>query len=563
VKKRLGIIALSALALSACAVKVDPIPTEEHIRRSLADRPNLFQEQEAIVGPITLEEALARALTYNLDQRLALFEQALQMRQLDLANFDMLPRLTANAGYRVRDREEVKTSKDYFTGIRSVNPTVGEDEQIRTADLSLQWSVLDFGVSYYQALQQADRAMIARERRRRTINNIFQEVRVAYWQAATAQRVRADLKPALTDALFALETLRDLERRRAQPPGANLRQQRQILELIRQLEGLEVELLTATARLAQLMGLPSTANFDVQVIEAASMRVTDVPYDIDTMERIALVARPEVREEAYNARIALYEARRGVLKLLPNFNFLASAQHNDNSYLHTTNWNEASIRVSWNLFSLLSAPYQLKVGEVQQTVATLRRQAVSMAVVTQINLAVRNYARATSVFQRASEIADVEKRLADLGQSQQQAQAVADLDRIRGRAELIVAELERDRAFAALQNALASVFVSLGADLLPEEVETRDLASLTEAIRRADRDLVAGRIKLAGMDIDRIEEAVRTEARVPPELATPAEPLPARIEPAAAAPAEPASPPDRIGSVISGLWRLFGGTPSP
>jgi len=563
VKKRLGIIALSALALSACAVKVDPIPTEEHIRRSLADRPNLFQEQEAIVGPITLEEALARALTYNLDQRLALFEQALQMRQLDLANFDMLPRLTANAGYRVRDREEVKTSKDYFTGIRSVNPTVGEDEQIRTADLSLQWSVLDFGVSYYQALQQADRAMIARERRRRTINNIFQEVRVAYWQAATAQRVRADLKPALTDALFALETLRDLERRRAQPPGANLRQQRQILELIRQLEGLEVELLTATARLAQLMGLPSTANFDVQVIEAASMRVTDVPYDIDTMERIALVARPEVREEAYNARIALYEARRGVLKLLPNFNFLASAQHNDNSYLHTTNWNEASIRVSWNLFSLLSAPYQLKVGEVQQTVATLRRQAVSMAVVTQINLAVRNYARATSVFQRASEIADVEKRLADLGQSQQQAQAVADLDRLRGRAELIVAELERDRAFAALQNALASVFVSLGADLLPEEVETRDLASLTEAIRRADRDLVAGRIKLAGMDIDRIEEAVRTEARVPPELATPAEPLPARIEPAAAAPAEPASPPDRIGSVISGLWRLFGGTPSP
>ncbi|MFN7190872.1 MAG: hypothetical protein ACK5U4_05475, partial [Rhodospirillales bacterium] len=67
----------------------------------------------------------------------------------------------------------------------------------------------------------------------------------------------------------------------------------------------------------------------------------------------------------------------------------------------------------------------------------------------------------------------------------------------------------------------------------------------------------------AGMDIDRIEEAVRTEARVPPELATPAEPLPARIEPAAAAPAEPASPPDRIGSVISGLWRLCGGTPSP
>lgn len=515
--RRLALLAGTAVLLAGCAVEVTPITTEEHIQRSLADRPLLFSEQEPITGAISLDEALARALKYNLDQRLSMFEQALQLNQLDLANYDMLPKLTANAGYKVRDREEVKWSKDYWTGVRTVNPTVGEDEQLGTADLTLQWSLLDFGVSYYQARQQADRAMIASERRRRTINNIFQEVRVAYWQAAAAQRVRSDLKPALTDALFALETLRDLDRRRAQPPGANLRQQRQILDLIRQLEGLEVELLTATARLGQLMGLPATTNFEVEVIAPSAMRVPDVPFDIETMERISLVTRPEVREEAYNTRIAAYEAKRGLLRLLPNFNFLAQAQHNDNSYLHTQNWNEASARVTWNLFALLQAPTQIKVGKAQQEVAALRRQAVSMAVVTQVNLAVRNFARSAGVFQRATEIADVERRLSELGAQQAQAQAVADLDRIRGRAESIVAELERDRAYAALQNALAAVFVSLGADLLPEEVDAPDLATLTGAIRRANRDLFAGRIHLAGMDIKQVEETLRLEAAVPRE----------------------------------------------
>ncbi len=515
--RRFALLCGTAIFLAGCSVDVTPITTEEHIQRSLADRPHLFSEQEPITAAISLEEALARALKYNLDQRLSMFEQALQLRQLDLANYEMLPKLTANAGYKLRDREEVKWSKDYWTGVRTVNPTVGEDEQIGTADLTLQWSLLDFGVSYYQALQQADRAMIASERRRRTINNIFQEVRVAYWQAAAAQRVRGDLKPALTDALFALETLRDLDRRRAQPPGANLRQQRQILDLIRQLEGLEVELLTATARLGQLMGLPATTNFEVEVIAPSAMRIPDVPFDIETMERISLVTRPEVREEAYNTRIAAYEAKRGLLRLLPNFNFLAQAQHNDNSYVHTQNWNEASARVTWNLFSILQAPTQIKVGKVQQEVAALRRQAVSMAVVTQVNLAVRNFARSAGVFQRATEIADVEKRLSELGAQQAQAQAVADLDRIRGRAESIVAELERDRAYAALQNALAAVFVSLGADLLPEEVDAPDLPALTGAIRRANSDLFAGRIRLAGMEIEQVQETLRQEAAVPRE----------------------------------------------
>ena len=59
-----------------------------------------------------------------------------------------------------------------------------------TADLGLTWNILDFGVSYFTAHQNADRALIASERRRRTIQNLAQEVRFNFWRAAAAQELR-------------------------------------------------------------------------------------------------------------------------------------------------------------------------------------------------------------------------------------------------------------------------------------------------------------------------------------------------------------------------------------
>lgn len=48
---------------------------------------------EPISAPLTLDEALARALKYNLDRRAKMMEEALALRQLDVSNYDMLPKL--------------------------------------------------------------------------------------------------------------------------------------------------------------------------------------------------------------------------------------------------------------------------------------------------------------------------------------------------------------------------------------------------------------------------------------------------------------------------------------
>jgi multidrug efflux system outer membrane protein len=487
---------LALVLLAACSVSPEPLTLEQTAGRAASDRARLMAAQEPVTGPVTLEEALARALAHNLDNRLAMFEQALQSRQLDAAQWDLLPRLAANAGYVARDRELVTTSRNVRTGAIGADPSGSVDRNRYFGDLTLTWNILDFGASYYQAKQQADRVLIASERRRRTVNNIFQEVRAAYWQAVAAQRVLPRLDPVVADARRALETARTLERDRLRSPLEALRYQRAVIDLLRRLEAVRGELAVAKSRLGQLMGLPPGTAYDVVVPPADALAVPDVPYTLDQLERAALVGRPELREEDYNVRIAQAEARRSLLRLLPGVSLFGSLNYDSNSFLEHQNWAEAGVRVTLNILDLFSAPTRLRAVRTQEELAEMRRLAISMAVLTQVHVSVQELQRARVLFEQAALAEAVERRIAALAAQQRAADAGSELDRIREQAAAVVAELERDRAYADLQNALALLLVALGRDPLPETVEARDLRTIAASIRRVGEDWSAGRVAI-------------------------------------------------------------------
>ncbi|MDF3864843.1 transporter, partial [Pseudomonas denitrificans (nom. rej.)] len=96
-------VSLLALAISGCAVTSDPISRADSEQRARDDLAGMFRAQEPLSGPLTLNDALARAIKYNLEGRLKVMEQALASRQVDLATFDMLPRMALEAGYAGRN----------------------------------------------------------------------------------------------------------------------------------------------------------------------------------------------------------------------------------------------------------------------------------------------------------------------------------------------------------------------------------------------------------------------------------------------------------------------------
>ena len=480
--RRQALLGSAALLLMAgCSVRPEPLRPEEIRSRATDDRLRLQQAQEPPTRPISIEEAQARALRYNLDARLAAHEQAVQNRQLELAPFDMLPQVTASAGYVTRDRENVTSSFSRSTGQTSSDTFIGVERNRALADLGFSWNVLDFGASYYAAHQQADRALIAAERRRKMVHALFQEVESAYWQAMAAQRITSRLETTMEQTRRALEAVRRLERNRGLAPVESLRMQRDLLEILRQLEGIANELSATRARLAALMGLPPGTRYTLLADEETRLEVR-IPA-LDLLEGTALELRPELREEAYATRITALEARRAILRLLPGINLNASVNYDSNTYLLYNDWVEGGIRIAANLVRLASLPQTQRMNAAQAELAETRRLAVSMAVLAQVHIAAQQYARALAQYDRAVEITQVEQRLARLAAQRRAEEAGSELERVREMAIALLAELRRHRSYADLRVANAAVRASVGFDPLPEQVVADDVPALAVAIR--------------------------------------------------------------------------------
>ncbi|MEN5084546.1 TolC family protein [Bosea sp. TWI1241] len=495
------ILALS-LGLGACALQPEPFTKAENETRAALDLAALDNNSPAPHRPITLAEAQARAMSYNLDARMQMFNAVLQREQLDLTKLDMLPNLTANAGYATRDKSLVSSSASFRDGqIQPSNfQTTSVDRERTFADLTLSWNVIDFGLSYLQAKQQADRVNIAEEQRRRVVNNVFQQVRNAYWTAAAAERVRPQLRQVLAEARRAQSASRQMEAQREQKPDQALRYQRDLLELIQELEAVDDQLAIAKAQLAQLMGLRPGTPYRLAV-PATLPALGRIGLSIDQMERVALVNRSELREEGYNARIVQNEGRRALLRLVPGVTVLGSLNYDSNSYLLYNNWQEGGVRVAANLIRILTnAPKIMQLNEVQGEISETRRLATTVAVLAQVQVSAQQYQIAQKNYSRLNAISTINRRIAQLSRDGQAAQTTSDMEAIREKAASALMELRKHRAYADLQNAHAGIHVSLGLDPVPEHAHHSDLATLTQEISRRSSALNAGRIEVPRLD---------------------------------------------------------------
>ncbi len=472
-----------ALILASCTVSTEPIEPQETFERAIQDRQQLTEHQAPVTGPITLYEAIARALLYNLDQRVALMEEALQAQQLDLVSLEMLPDLSAGAGYDWRSNENATSSKSYQTGQQSLEPSVSTDQRLQTADLTFSWNLLDFGVSYFQAKQQGDRVLIAAERRRKVVSDVVQQVRIAFWQAATAQRLLRTIDPLLVEAEEALGRAEQIEALRLQSPLESLRYRKSLLDIMRQLRGLRSDLVQSKSRLGSLMNLDVGIEFTVAEPDLEEVPIPEIDAPLEQLEMLALLNRPELREEDYQKRISHHEVRKAMLRMLPSLNFTSSYNYDSNSYAVNNTWAEAGLRAAWNLVTLISGPKAVEVAEAQITVAETRRLALSMAVLTQVNLAYRQYERSRIDYDYASELEKIERRIYEIVQINELGNAASQLERIRSATQAIAAELQRDQSLADLQSALGNIYSALGLDPLPDAIESTDLATVTEAVK--------------------------------------------------------------------------------
>ncbi|MCY0111065.1 MULTISPECIES: TolC family protein [Pseudomonas] len=485
---------LLSLAISGCAVTSEPIERSVSEQRARSDLHSMYKDQEPLRGPLTLHQAMARAVKYNLEGRLKIMEEALAKRQLDLASFDMLPRMALDAGYVGRNNVNASSSQSVRTGTQSLEPSTSQDRDREVADLTMVWNVLDFGVSYISAKQQGDQRLIVQERRRKVINTIVQDVRSAYWRAMAAERLLKQIDSLMARVDTARRNSQSMSDQRIGDPVQSLSYQRSLIEATRQLEEQRRALSLAKTELATLINLPLGTNLTLATDDG--YQIPELKVDLAKLEQEALTSRPELREQDYQTRISAAETRKAMLRLLPGLEFSAGGHYDSNSFLVEQGWADYGVKVTWNLFNVISAPAAIDVAKAGEEVATARRQAMSIAVLAQLYVANANYQEALRQFKTSQQLSDIDGQIVGQLRNRHQAAGIGELELIQGELNNLQADLRRDLSYADLRNAYGQIFASAGLDPLPDQVQSTEVQSIATALANRESAWAAGDISV-------------------------------------------------------------------
>lgn len=479
--QRILLVFLLLFVITGCSVKPDAFIKSDVEKILITDREKALLNNAPVTGVITLEEAIARALKYNLDLRTKLLEQSLASAELEAGKYDMLPKLMANAGYFWRNNENVRFSADpdqpdIFT---NNTPFLSSEREHIGQDLTLSWNLLDFGASYYTAKQNADRVIIASENRRKAMHNLIQNVRSTYWHALAAEALGNRISQAVSSAEDALSKSRAMSDDGIRSPGDALRYQRNLLENLRLLESVQREVVSSRVNLANLMGLlPGTSYELVEPKENPQ----SLNVNLMQLEEFALLRNADLREKMLDARIAAHNTRKALLSILPNLSFDYGIRRDDDFYLKNSQWNDASVRVSYNLFNLLSGPSIKRAAKKNEAVAEMRRMALQMSVLTKVHLSYYQYEEALKQFTRADELFTVDSKLEQLAAAQTQSNTGGSLREISAAVTSILSLVRRYQAMSKVEESAGLVQSTVGLEPTIPSMDTTSLNDLTKMV---------------------------------------------------------------------------------
>ena len=466
--KIITVSVIASFLITGCSVKPEPMLNDD-VKKQIENNISLLNEVALpVTEPITINEAINRGLEHNLSKKVKLLETALAHQQLDLVYYDMLPSLTASAGYSERNNYAASASTSFVNGEPdplTSNPSysVSQDKQRTTADIGFSWNILDFGLSYVRAEQQADKFLIAKEKQKKVEHNLTQEIRRAYYQAVSSQDLLKRIQPMMIEVNEALQSSKDIkEQRVGKTPMEALSYQRELYDILRSLHTLESSLISAKVELAELMGLKPDVKFDLADKVEKDYQIPELDISVEKMEMAALENRPELSESRYQKRITEKEITVAKLKMLPGINLNTSLSYENSDYLLNNDWYSYGANVSWNLLNVFKGSEMNKLAKTQVEIAKEQDLALTMAVLSQVHLSVIKYNQAKKEYLLSKDYLGVADEIYNLTEIENNININSKLILIKEKLNNILATLRYSSAYANVQNSYGRIFASMG-----------------------------------------------------------------------------------------------------
>lgn len=481
IRKGSQALVAATLLLSGCHVSTQSITPKDQYSNTLGTLKTILDAQQKPSEQLSLSEAIARTLKYNLDHRVSVAQTALESSNFKLAMMQMIPKINASMDYSFRDNALIQNlvqNGQVVTGQTSTTP-----RYILQNGYEVELSTLDFGLSYVRAKQQSKRALISEEQRRKITQQLVQESTTAYWQAFTAQRMGAKVSNYKMKVETALARSKRISQDQTRSNQIELDYQQVLIKSIRRANALQRDIGNAKVELSRLMNVHPQAKYTLKEPSYKLQKLPAIKPQLIKMDTLALVSRPELREASYNKLIRKYGIEAAVMSVLPDLNFDYGWNQTNNMFLKNQAWAGGNVNIAWNILkAVLMGPQEIASANYAVEFEKIKQAANTLSVLTQIRVALVNYNLWREDFNYALQELKVSNQLLSHAQNLESAQQGNEQVTIRRGIEKLNAEFDAGITHAKAQEALFKLYQSIGIDIMPSYASLLSLNELTQLV---------------------------------------------------------------------------------
>ena len=218
------------------------------------------------------------------------------------------------------------------------------------------------------------------QREIRAGQNLSLDVAKAYFQVAAAQKAIKITTSLLEDCRSRYEVISKLSKSRDITPFRAFEETRRFVDMEKRLTNYIRTYENSCVELRSLLGMRPAGKILVDDSMLNKVPEFNSLPDIELMEQIALLQRPELYEIDMQKHINVIECRKTILMMLPNVRIYPDFTNSTNSFLYHMSWYELGIRAAYNLLKLPQqiARYQAYSSQVDAEEARTFAQAIGV-----------------------------------------------------------------------------------------------------------------------------------------------------------------------------------------
>lgn len=460
---------------------------DEYRNERIAKADKAFKEIKSKKLPqnavLSLPYCIETALNNNLDLRVYDLKMAVNSEKRTAAALGMLPDVIVTNDISARSNEPGASSYSLESGQQSLEPSKSSEKTENRVRVEFLFSFIDFGLAYFNAVQAKDKTLITEEEKRRAAQNLILDVSRAYFKVAAAQYAMENTEKMLAISDETEKLIEQMTKTKKLPLEKLITEKKTFLLLKRALMEYKRSYENSCIELRALMGYYPKHDLRVDTTGMGKVAELKVP-DVELLEEIALIERPELFQLDMERHITAINARKKVLEMFPNVGMFTDFTNSTNKYLYNQSWWEIGVRAAYRLLRVPQQMGEFAATETEMDQIDVQVTALSVGILAQVRIAHANLIEVKSRYQLAEELFETYKAHEKIKEAQaQSAGAISQIELNRIKMETAQKDIERTDALGNYYLAYFRLLNSVG-------LETLDKKSLEEIKKRINDNFV-------------------------------------------------------------------------